>query len=117
MKKILIVEDDVDTIDMVELILREAGYAVIKINREVPFKEITGINPNLIILDYLLPFGLGTDLCLQLKTNELTKHYPIILYSASNILEKLAKESHADAYIAKPFDLGDFITLVNKWAL
>ena len=117
MKKILIVEDDVDTLDMIEFVLRGNGYAVIRINREITLKEIAGINPDMVILDFLTPYGLGTDLCLSLKNSEPTKHIPVILYSASNNLKTLAKESGADGYIAKPFDINDLLDSVNRLIL
>ena len=88
LKKILIVEDDPDTLELIELILRQEGYAVIKINRPVPIKEVSGIRPDLVILDYLLPFGLGSDLCLEIKRNPVTR----------TILETGAKYRAADLF-------------------
>ena len=114
MKKVLLVEDDVDTLELVELILRSNGYAVIKANREVSIKEIIGLRPDLAILDYLLPYGLGTELCLEIKNNPLTKYFPVILYSANTDLKKLAGESHADAYLEKPFDIAQLVKLVGE---
>ncbi|HEX3384646.1 MAG TPA: hypothetical protein VHS53_05640 [Mucilaginibacter sp.] len=106
MKKVLIVEDDADTLDLMEIILRKAGYGVIKANREVTVKEIAGIKPHLVILDYLLPFGLRTEKCFEIKTNALTADIPAILYSASKRFEKYAAESTADAFIGLPH-IGD----------
>jgi DNA-binding response OmpR family regulator len=117
LKKILIVEDDVDILDLLELILRQNGYAVIKINREIPVKEIIGIAPHLIVIDFLLPYRLGNEICLELKDNKHTKHIPVILYSAANNLKDIANKSRADAYIPKPFDINDFVNLVNKLVL
>jgi two-component system phosphate regulon response regulator PhoB len=98
-------------------ILHEAGYAAIKANREVSIKEIAAIRPDLAILDYLLPFGSGIEMCLEIKNNPLTAHIPVILYSASNQLKQFAKSSKADAYIAKPFDVDELIELIRKTAL
>jgi DNA-binding response OmpR family regulator len=117
LKKILLIEDDVDTIDMVEIMLQGAGYAVIKINRLIVLGEIAEINPDLIILDFLLPYFLGNELCAEIKSAPATKHIPVILYSASNILRKVAEECNADAYIPKPFDLDHFLNEVNRLAL
>ena len=114
MKKILLIEDDVDTIDMVEIMLQGAGYAVIKINRLIDLKEITVINPNLIIIDFLLPYRLGNELCAEIKSDPGTKHIPVILYSASSLLRKVAEECRADAYIPKPFDLDHFLNEVSR---
>lgn len=115
MKKILIVEDDLDTVDIVETILRNAGYAVIKVNRPIELKEIIGIRPDVILLDHWLSFARGGDLCLTVKENQATREIPVILFSACTGLKKIAKESRADAFIPKPFDLEEFLGLVKKW--
>ena len=117
LKKLLIIEDDVDTLELMGYILHEAGYAAIQANRQVSIKVIAAIKPNLAILDYLLPFGSGIEMCLEIKSDPLTAHIPVILYSASNQLKQFAKSSKADAYIAKPFDVDELIKLVGKTAL
>ena len=68
----------------------------------------------MIIIDYLLPYHLGNELCAEIKNFPGTKHIPVILYSASSLLRKVAEECHADAYIAKPFDLDHFLNEVNR---
>ena len=117
LKKVLIIEDDVDTLDLMGYILQEAGFAAIKANREVSIKEIASIKPDLAILDYLLPFGSGSEMCLEIKSNPLTTHIPVILYSAFNGLKRFAEESKADAYIAKPFDVEELVELIRATAL
>jgi DNA-binding response OmpR family regulator len=114
MEKILIIEDDADTLELMEIILRDQGYIVIKVKREISIEEIAGIKPDLVILDFMLPFGLGTEICLELKTNEETKTIPVIMYSANNSVEGLAKNNGADAYMAKPFDVEHLIGLVSR---
>ena len=114
MKKVLVIEDDADTIEMVEYLLQDAGYAVIKINREVFLSEIAAINPDLVVLDYLLPHALGNNLCSSLKSDPKTKHIPVILYSASNLGKKVADECKADEFIPKPFDVDLFLDKVDE---
>ena len=117
MKKIFVVEDDVDTLDIMEWILQDNGYAVIKTNRLVSINEIISINPSLAILDVLLLYGFGSDLCLAIKNNPKSNHIPVILYSANNNLKKLAHDSLADAYLAKPFDRDKLLQMVNETIL
>ena len=116
MKKILIVEDDPDTIEIVEAVLHMAGYAVIKINREITIKEIAGINPNLVILDYLMPYTLGNELCSAIKGNPKTKNIPVILYSASKLDKRVVTECKADEFVSKPFDLNHLLAVVDRLA-
>lgn len=117
MKKILVVEDDADTIDVVELVLKDAGYIVIKINREITMAEIGAINPHLVLLDYLLPYALGNELCTQIKAHPQTGHIPVILYSASNLGKKVADECRADGFISKPFDVDHLVQMIGQISL
>jgi DNA-binding response OmpR family regulator len=117
LKKIIIIEDDAGILDLVGIILQENGYAVIKINREITLKEIAGIGPQLIIIDFLIPNILGSDLCFAIKHSGHTRHIPVILFSVVNNLAEIAEKSCADAYLPKPFDLIDLTNLVDKLSL
>jgi DNA-binding response OmpR family regulator len=117
LKKIIIIEDDTDTLDLMEVILRDSGYAVIKANRSVSLDEIISIAPSLAIFDVMLPFGSGNDLCLQIKSDPRSKHIPVILYSASGKLKAIARACLADNYLEKPFDLSDLLQMVNETIL
>jgi DNA-binding response OmpR family regulator len=113
MKTILVVEDDLDIIDIVELILTVNGYAVIAISKKITTREIAELSPDLVLVDFLLPFGLGDQLCLAIKNYELTKHIPVILYSASSNLAQIVRGCKADAYITKPFDMDDLLSEIK----
>ena len=117
MKKIIIIEDDADTLDLLEVILRDSGYAIIRANRPMSVDEIISITPNLAILDVMLPYGSGNQICLEIKSNPKSKHIPVMLYSASSNLKALAKESLADTYLAKPFDLNNLLKMVKETIL
>lgn len=117
MKKIIVVENDVDTLDLMNFVLEDSGYEVIRFSNTTTPEELKTHNPNLIILDHFLGDGFGGDLCLQIKNNPQTKHIPVILYSASPGLDKIAKKSNADAFIEKPFDIVDLENMVSKLAI
>jgi len=117
LKKLLIIENDADTIDVISIILKGFNYHVVQSEKKIPVEEIANIAPNVIVIDYLLGDGYGSELCLDLKENQLNKGLPVILMSASAHLEKIVENSHADAFIAKPFDLIEFVELVDKVAI
>lgn len=117
MKKILVIDDDVDVIDLVDYILIANGFKVIESQKMLAIEEIIQLNPNLIIVDYLVKSNYGERLCLQLKANELTKHIPIILFSTHSELASVAERTCPDAYIEKPFDLRVFEETVESLAL
>jgi DNA-binding response OmpR family regulator len=114
-KRILVVDDDVDILEFVQPYLNEEGYYVQTSPSGLIFQHVQRDLPDLILLDVLLNGKDGRVLCRQLKANELTKHIPVILFSAHIRREDALKESRADDFIGKPFDLRDLLEVVNKY--
>lgn len=113
MKKILVIENDPDILNILEIVLNDLGYEVIAAKNKIPIEKIIVDDPGLILLDYFLDDGHGKDLCLELKANPLTKHIPLVIMSAHFDVAQFAIESCADAFISKPFDiaaLGDLLS-------
>jgi DNA-binding response OmpR family regulator len=101
--------------EIVSIILEEYNnYIVFKSEKKLSVEEIAEINPNVVVIDYLLRDGYGSELCSALKENPLTQHLPVILMSASLNLEKIVRDCRADAFLPKPFDLIEFVALVDK---
>jgi len=115
-KKLLVIEDDIDTLYIIDVLFKESDFIVVKSEREISIQELLDLNPSVILIDYLLGHTFGDKLCLKIKTNLLTKHFPVILFSASLDLERIAHNSCADAYLAKPFNIADLLGLVNELA-
>ena len=105
MKRILLIENDDNTRELVRLILKESEFEVIELRRKIPVEKIIELQPHLILLDYLLDDGRGSDVCLELKSNPAAMHIPIILFSARNDVDRIAFACKADSFIAKPFDM------------
>ena len=111
MKKILVVEDDKDTLEVVEFILTSRGFDVHTHSTGLNVPEVvTEYHPDLILLDIFLPGKLGTQICKELKEKRVI---PIILFSAHADKQKALEECHADAFIQKPFDIDDLISTIN----
>jgi len=106
--RILIVEDDVDTAEMLRLVFSEAKYSV-----EVAFRGTDALDhtrrqiPDLIILDIVLPGMNGYSVCRELRTTTRTSHIPIIFLTQKDERgDRIAGlELGADDYITKPFDI------------
>jgi PleD family two-component response regulator len=117
--RILIVEDDVDTAEMLRLHFKEDGYAVNVVGRGSEVFDETRISlPDLIILDILLPGMDGYEVCRKLRTTTRTSHIPIIFLTQKDARDdKIAGlELGADDYITKPFDF-DELKLRSKNAI
>jgi len=76
------------------------------------FKDVR--KPDLILLDINLPLKNGHEVLEVIKTNDKTKHIPIIMLttSSSEMDIKLAYKHHANCYITKPVEVDDFLKAV-----
>jgi len=106
-KKILIVDDEVQLVEMIKMRLDASGYQVIFAHDgQEGLDKAKKEKPDLMILDLMLPKIDGYKVCRMLKFDEKYKQIPIILFSARAQEEdkKMGQEVGADAYITKPFD-------------
>jgi len=117
MKKLIIIEDDSDAREMAVFTFENSGYEVIQSAKEMSVEEIAALKPHIVIIGYSVNGSPGNDICSKLKANELTKHIPVILYSATVDIDKVSLKSSADGVIAKPYELDDFVYLVHRIAL
>ena len=114
LKKILVIENDLDILDLLKLFLDDIGFEVMPSQNRIPIEKIITDNPSLVLLDYFLNDGYGNEICLEIKENPLTKRIPVIIMSASDHIKKYALQSSADAFISKPFDILDLEILVRE---
>lgn len=104
-EKILVVDDDVDTLRLVGLMLQRQGYAIVAAsNGRQAITMATAEMPDLIILDVMMPDMDGYEVTRQLRGNPQTAEIPIIMFTAkSQIDDKVSGfESGADDYLTKP---------------
>jgi DNA-binding response OmpR family regulator len=113
-KTILVIEDDRDILDLMRYILSDEGYLVISATNSEPLSKLPELQPAMILLDNNLIDGSGRDFCKQLKSDPSSRHIPIVLFSANAKLEEMARESGADDYLKKPFDLEDLLNMVKQ---
>ena len=106
-KKILVVDDEIQLVEMVKLRLQANGYIVLTAgDGQEALEKARKEKPDLIILDLMLPKIDGYKVCRMLKFDKIYKAIPIIIFTAKAQQkdEELGKEMGADAYIAKPFE-------------
>lgn len=105
MTKILIVDDDLDTIKLVGLMLERRGYKIsaAQLGVQALAKVQTEI-PDLIILDVMMPDMDGYEVCRRLRANPATAHIPVIMFTAKSAVDdKVAGfQAGADDYLTKP---------------
>lgn len=113
LKKIMVVEDDPDILEILIYILQAEGYNVVSSVDGGVCSNLTEVLPDLILMDIRLkpPGQNGDRICLRLKSDVNTRCFPIILLSAEHDLQAISEACGADGYLNKPFDVG---TLTQK---
>jgi len=115
--KILIVDDAVDTVELLKKRLRFEGYDTAEAyDGEEALKQVAEYNPDLIILDVMMPKLDGYEVCQRLKSNENTKYIPILMLTAKSEVEDKVKglDIGADHYLAKPFNYKELSAKVRS---
>ncbi len=117
MKKILLIEDDQDTVLYIEELLKSAGYIVKHsyFGKDV-IKQIENFFPDLIILDLTLPDVDGIDVCREIKSDARFNTIPVIMLTARTSVEDkiIGFDSGADDYLTKPFEPRELLARIKS---
>jgi DNA-binding response OmpR family regulator len=117
-KRVLIVDDEVDIVDTIKFSLELEGIECIEAHDgEEGLSKARKENPDLILLDIMLPKMHGYKIARLLKFDLEYKHIPIIMLTAKAQENdaKLGQETGADEYVTKPFDMDMLIALVKRY--
>ena len=112
-QKILIVDDDTNIAELISLYLTKECYETKMVHDgESALRELSLFQPNLILLDLMLPGMDGYQVCREVRTKS---QVPIIMLSAKGeVFDKvLGLELRADDYIVKPFDTKELVARVK----
>ena len=116
-KKILITEDSPTILAITKDILEGAGFCVIcALDGAQALDKARQEEPDLIILDLMLPKIDGYKVCRMLKFDEKFKKIPIVIFTSRTQEAdiKLAKEVGANGYITKPFEPEVLLAKINE---
>ncbi len=114
MKRILVVDDDKDILNILKLILQMNGFEVmVTPNGEEALTKSLTYCPQLVLLDVFLSGSDGRDICNLLKGNPSTKNIPVVIFSAHSNVEDVLKVCDADDFISKPFDISELVEKIN----
>ena len=104
-EKILIIDDDVDTLRLVGLMLQRQGYQIsAAANGEQGLAKAFEERPDVILLDVMMPDMDGYEVTRRLRKNPITKDTPILIFTAKTQLDDkvIGFEAGADDYLTKP---------------
>ena len=114
MKKVLVVDDDIDLLDMVSLVLTKYNMKVNPLDKCLQFYDtLSSDKPDIILMDIYLGECDGRELCQQFKKLNDYTGIPVILYSAGNVTQSSVQESLADDFMSKPFDIQQLVDRIN----
>jgi len=115
MPKIYVIDDDKDLLTVVKSLLIKKGFNVSTfMDWKIAKDAIKHYEPQLILLDVFLAGIDGLDICQKLKSSPITRHIPILLFSAfPRIAETAIHDYGADDFIAKPFEVSELIKKVH----
>jgi two-component system alkaline phosphatase synthesis response regulator PhoP len=117
LKKILIADDEPDILEIIGFNLEKEGFVVYKaVDGNDAIAKAQKLLPDLIILDVMMPYKTGIEVCSILRQNPQLKEKPIIILTAINDEQTHIKglESGADDYVNKPISPKVLISRVNS---
>lgn len=117
MQKILVVEDELDALELVSFNLKAAGYEVLTaVDGLEAIKKAKHSDPQLILLDLMLPEIDGLEVCKILRRDPVLEEVPIIMLTAkaTEIDRILGLELGADDYITKPFSPRELLLRIKN---
>ncbi len=115
MATILIVDDEPDIREVIRFTLEEGGFRVLEAAHADDARRLIAEQPDLVLLDWMLPGRSGLELAAQLKQNAKTRTIPIIMISARGEEEDRIKglNTGADDYISKPFSPREMVARIH----
>jgi DNA-binding response OmpR family regulator len=116
-KRIMMVDDDPDVLNLYNLIFESNGYSVLKaLDGFDALGQLDEVTPDLFILDVMMPHMDGIELCRELRARPETARTPVIILSAWNEKERVERafEAGADDYVSKPFPPSSLLEKVRS---
>ena len=114
-KKILIVDDEIELVDLVKIRLEARGYDVVTANSGLEgLSKAAREQPDLIILDIAMAEMDGYSTLQKIRCDETLKETPVIMLTAYAQMKSLFEMEGISDYIVKPFDAHDFVSRVEN---
>ena len=116
-KKILIIDDEEDLVEMLALRLESTGQFAVEraLNGQTGLKLAGDTLPDVILLDSIMPGMSGWEVCRKLRQDPRTKNIPIVIMTAGTPHEEKerARENGADHVVFKPYEYNDLLRVLD----
>lgn len=113
MATILIVEDEQSIAQLLQEILEDQGHSVgLASNGKEALERLAHLTPQVVVSDVMMPILGGVGLCHSLQRDPSYQDIPVVLMSAGH--EQHVSDCRYTAFLAKPFQVDDLLTLVER---
>lgn len=116
-KKILACDDEKHIVRLVQVNLERAGYQVVTANDgKEALQKVAEENPDLVVLDVMMPYMDGFEVLQNLRRNPSTRDIPVIMLTAKAQDADVFKgwQSGVDCYLTKPFNPMELLSFVKR---
>jgi DNA-binding response OmpR family regulator len=116
-KKILIADDEPSIVAAVEFLLQRNGYEVhVARNGDEALKLVEDCNPDLVLLDVMMPVRSGYEVCTRIRERADWRHIKIIMLTAKGRDAEVSKglAMGADVYVTKPFSTRELMAKIKE---
>ena len=116
MKKILIVDDNLENREILELLFEDEGFEVKLLSGPENIEsELLNFAPQVVLMDVMMDGYNGIEVCQRIKSNDNFANIKMVLMTASHALTDLELSvTKADAYVLKPFDINELAMMIRK---
>lgn len=118
MGTVLIIDDEEGFLQIVQVILKRAGYQTLVATNGVDgIDMVYNCRPDIVILDDMMPGMTGGDVCMQLKNDPKINHIPIVMHSAGAKVRnpQYISQIGADDVLFKPSLPNEILEKINSW--
>jgi len=118
-KKVLIVDDSPAEVLLMHGVLEREGYRLVDLHDSTRVEETIAFEqPNVILLDVVMPGKNGFQVCRELKGHDLYKTIPVILVTSRDTASDKfwGEQQGADGYVTKPFTSEELLRAVRRFA-
>jgi len=117
-KKIMVVDDEENLLELVSVILMEEGFDVITAtNGKECLDKLKTTKPDLVLLDMMMPGMSGRETCEKIRSDPKTKDIKVVFLTVARFSEtgkEILRKMNVLDYITKPFDNQDLIKRIKK---
>lgn len=114
MKKVLIIEEDLNISEIFQLVLSEHFLVKLLHDTGNAYLEIVNFQPDLLLLDHWVGNAKLANLMAKLREERRFENIPVIISSTDDNIKKIAEQLNANSCLSKPFDLDHLLELVRN---